>query len=139
MKNGISHWVDVRDKPGFLHRLMKDFAGNSTISLEGILESCSFNPNIIIKSEGSSILKRCSLVTPPDLDFVVLHLTSDTWQTLFEQINKAGVTDKIIHVQIERDGIRELGAYDNFHRDCVIAGPGVSSDLLSELKTKGVA
>jgi hypothetical protein len=44
----------------------------------------------------------------------------------------------IIHVQIERDSVLELGAYDHFHRECVVTGPGISPALLAELKSTNV-
>jgi len=50
----------------------------------------------------------------------------------------AGLKHAIIHVQIERNGVPELGAYDNFHPECVVTGPGVSSVLLEELKNANV-
>jgi hypothetical protein len=136
MDSTISHRVDVRDKPGFLHRLMVELAGNALISLEGDLSSFRFPEGNLVAPGTTDALKRATLV--PELDFVVLRLASEFIPTIFEQVMKAGLKDKIIHVQIERDGVLELSAYDNIAPKCVVTGPGVSSSLLEDLKKRGV-
>ena len=50
----------------------------------------------------------------------------------------AGLKRAIIHVQIERDGVLELGAYDNFNQECVMTAGGVSPALLEDLKHANV-
>jgi hypothetical protein len=50
----------------------------------------------------------------------------------------AGLKRAIIHVQIERNGALEFGAYDNFRPKCTVTYPRVSATLLDELKAKGV-
>jgi hypothetical protein len=132
MSEFISHWPDVRDKPAFLHRLMLELAGDSRISLEGDLSRCQFSDELIVSYDDTGLLKRNTLY--PRQDFVVLRLTKETVGPIFEQISSAGLKSAIIHVQIERHEAMELGAYDNFHRECVVTGPGVSADLLAELK-----
>jgi hypothetical protein len=67
-----------------------------------------------------------------------LRLEPDAAPVIFRQVLAAGLSRAILHVQIERGGVLELGAYDNFHLGCVVTGPGVSVGLLSELRTAGV-
>lgn len=130
------HWVDVRDKPAFLHRLMRELAGDARLSLEGDLRACSFDTEEIAAHDELGLLQRNTL--SPRVDFVVLHLVPSRVGSIFSKVSAVGFSDAIIHVQIERAGILELGAYDNFHSQCVVTGPGVSSALLSDLKVKNV-
>ena len=44
----------------------------------------------------------------------------------------------IIHVQIAVDGREIFGAYDNFHRNCVVAYEGFPTALLDRLVANGV-
>ncbi len=81
-------------------------------------------------------LKRNTIA--PKQDFVVLRLTPETVDAIFKQVMAAGLKHAIIHVQIERNGVPELGAYDNFYHESVVTGPGVSSTLLQELKKLNV-
>jgi hypothetical protein len=136
MSDAPSHWPDVRDKPGFLHRMMVEFAGDASISLEGDLSKCRFPEELVVSHEEVGVLQRNTAYPPQD--FVVLRLTPESITPIFEQITAAGLTRAIVHVQIERNGALEFGAYDNFHPECTVTYPRVSATLLDELKTKGV-
>lgn len=134
MVDGVSHLVDVRDKPGFLNRLIAELAGDARISLEGDLSQCRFSDDLVVSRAGAGLLKPNTLV--PRQDFVVLRLTLETVAPIFQQVMAAGLKHAIIHVQIERNGVLELGAYDNFHPDCVVTGPGITPELLDDLKSR---
>jgi hypothetical protein len=136
MASTVSHWIDVRDKPGFLRRLMSGLAGGARMSLEGDLSKCLFSDDHVVARDEAGVLKRSTL--SPRLDFVIVKLEPDTVAVLFKQLMAAGVTENIIHVQIERNGALQLGAYDNFHRDCVVTGPEVSAELLREMQVSSV-
>jgi len=136
MADRVSHWPNVRDKPGFLHRLMVELAGNTHMSIEGDLSHCRFTDDLVVTRDETAILKRNTIV--PKQDFVVVRLTPESVSPIFKQIMAAGLKRAIIHVQIERNGVLELSACDNFHPDCVVTGPGVSAALLDELKNKNV-
>ncbi len=130
------HKVVVKNKSEFLRRLMLELSGNSSISLEGNLSYCKFSDVILLSRDETGLLKRNA--TLPKQDFAVLKLTSETVGEVFRQIMTAGLKKAIIHVQIERSGLLELAAYDNFSPDCVLTGSGVSLSLLDELKNLGV-
>jgi hypothetical protein len=137
MPDAPSHWPDVRDKPAFLRRMMSELAGDDTrMSLEGDLSRCWFPESLVLGRDELGPLRRGTLY--PRQDFIVLRLTPEAVGPIFEQASAAGLTGPIIHVQIERSGVLELGAYDNFHPECTVTGPGVSAALLDELKRKGV-
>lgn len=132
----VSHRLDVRDRPEFLRRLMVELAGNAQLSLEGDLSRCRFIDDVVITRDETPTLKRNTIA--PKQDFVVLRLTPETVDPIFKQVMAAGLKHAIIHVQIKRNGVPELRAYDNFHPECVVTGPGVSSVLLEELKKSNV-
>jgi len=136
MAEAVTHWPNVHDKPGFLHRLMEVFTDGGRMSLEGDLSRCTFADDMVLAREEVGILKRNRQY--PQQDMVVLRLDPETIAPIFKEILTAGLSRAIIHVQIERADVLQLGAYDNFHPECVVTGPGVSAALLSELKSKGV-
>src|SRR5260370_22038540 len=131
MKETLRNLLTVRDKPGFLHRLMVEFAGGR-MSLEGDLSKCKFADDLVLGHEEVDLLKRSTLY--PRQDFIVLRLQPATIGPIFKQIMVAGLSRAIVHVQIEHAGVLQLYAYDNFHFDCVVTGSGVSEWLLDELK-----
>jgi hypothetical protein len=131
----MTHWPQVRDKPAFLRRLMEEFVGGR-ISLEGDLSRCNFPDEMVLDHEEVGILKRNTLL--PRQDFVILRLEPETVAPILNGVMAAGLSRAIIHVQIERAGVLQLGAYDNFHPKCVVTGPDVSAALLSELQSVGV-
>lgn len=134
MADVASHQLEVRKKTEFLRRMLVELAGNAHLSLEGDLSHCHFADDLILSQDETKILKRNTLA--PKQDFVVLRLDPETVDSIFEQVTAAGVKRAIIHVQIERNGVLELGAYDHFQ--CVVAGPGVSPTLFDELKKSKV-
>ena len=136
MTGTASHWPVVRAKPEFVHRLMVELAGNAHISLEGDLSQCRFTDDLVLTRDEIPILRRNTLA--PKQDFIVLRLAPETVDPIFKQIVAAGLSRAILHVQIERDGILELGAYDHFQPECVVTGPGISPALLDELVSTDV-
>jgi hypothetical protein len=115
---------------------MEVFAGGGHMALEGDLSRCNFADEVVVGREEVDVLKRNTL--HPRQDFVVLRLEPETVAPIFKQVMVAGVSRAIIHVQIERAGVLQLGSYDNFHPECVVTGPGVSAALLTELKSEGI-
>jgi hypothetical protein len=114
---------------------MVEFVGGR-MSLEGDLSKCKFTDEMVTARDEVGLLKRNTLY--PREDFIVLHLSPANIAPMFKELLAAGLSRAIIHVQIEHGGVLQLGAYDNFHPDCVVAGPGVSEVLLAELKSKHV-
>jgi hypothetical protein len=136
MTETAKHWVNVRDKPAFLHRLMVELAGGAQMSLEGDLSRCHFADSLVLARDEVGCLKRGT--HHPRQDFVVLRLEPETVAAIFGEVIGAGLFRAIIHVQIEREAALQHGAYDNFHPECVVTGPEVSAALLSELTSKTV-
>jgi hypothetical protein len=136
MADRVSHWLNVRDKPGFLHRLMAELAGDARISLEGDLSRCRFPDDLVVGREEAGLLKRNTLV--PRQEFVVLRLTPEAVAPIFHEVMAAGSKHAILHVQIERHDVLKLGAYDNFHPECVVTGPGIRPELLDDLQSRRV-
>jgi len=131
----VTHWPQVRDKPGFLRRLMEEFAGGR-MSLEGDLSKCAFPEDIVLARKEVGVLRRNTLA--PRQDFVVLRLETGTIAPILKEVKVAGLARAIIHVQIDYAGVLQLGAYDNFCPGCVVTGPGIGADLLAELQSAGI-
>lgn len=128
--------VDVRQPAPFLRRVMREFTGNARLSLEGTFDETAFPAEAIAGHEPTPTLKRSTL--EPTLNFLILNLEPQFVDRVFSQISRIGLRENIVHVQVEKDGRIELGAYDNFHSECVVTGPAISEALLAELQAAGV-
>jgi hypothetical protein len=135
MKDNVFYLVNVRDRLRFLRRMMAEFPGGR-MSLEGDLSKCAFPGDVVVSRKEIGALKRNTLW--PRQDFVVVRLESQTIAPILKQVMAAGLSHAIIHVQIESAGVRQLGAYDNFHPECVVTGPAVSEALLTELVLQNI-
>ncbi len=82
MAEAVTHWLNVRDKPGFLHRLMVELVGGR-MSLEGDLSKCKFAEDHVVTHEEAGLLKRATLY--PKQDFVVLRLEPATIAPIFKR------------------------------------------------------
>jgi hypothetical protein len=114
---------------------MRNFSGGQ-MSLEGDLSKCKFTDEVVVARDEIGVLKRNTLY--PRQDFVVLRLAPESVAPIFKEVLAAGLARAIIHVQIEHGGVLQLGAYDDFHPDCVVAGRAISESLLADLKSKHV-
>ena len=135
MPQQIAHQISVRKKVDFLRRIAFELIGDSLMSIEGHLSQYQFDGRDVVARQETGILKRSTV--SPQFDFAVLRLEGDTIDRVFKGLVALGF-NAIVHVQIERNGILELGAYDNFHPQCVATGPGISSSLLEELQSANV-
>jgi len=48
------------------------------------------------------------------------------------------VPGAIIHIQIEKGGQLQFGAYDNFHPECIFFGSEVKEDVISSLVSQNI-
>jgi len=133
------YWLIPNETRGrdLLETMMRHLAGaGSCLSLEGHFRALDLT-NLGEPCFRTS-LRREGISKPPT-SFVTARLTEDCWKSVFEQIVACPTWDQeIVHLQIERDGKAEFGAYDNFHPDCVHAGGGVAPEMLHELVRTGV-
>jgi len=111
---------------------MLELAGNARMSVEGDLSHCKFADQLVATRDETVHLKRNTIW--PRQDFVVLRLTAENIEPIYKQLTAAGLKHAILHVQIERDGVLELQAHDNFHKECTTTGPGIGRTLLEELR-----
>ena len=136
-KERASCWLVARDKPGLLAAMMRALAGNSRISFEGDLSGCDFSRIAGTSVDETECLRRATIY--PRQDFVGCPLEPETIKPILaEVLPEARVVHQIMHIQIEKDGRIAFGSYDNFHPECIVAGPGVPMALLEQLQASGV-
>jgi hypothetical protein len=130
--------LEVRDKPGLLIAVMRLLAGDDAcISFEGDLSECNFDGVPGTSTEETPALKRATLY--PRQDFIVLGLTNDSVRTVLARVVAAGgIVNRIVHIQVEKEGALQFAAYDNFHPECIAVGPAVPKTVLDDLLSKGV-
>jgi hypothetical protein len=114
---------------------MRHFEHESRVSCEGGIAVLTLAALPGASTSESLVLRRATLA--PELEFVVVPVTIQTMSAL-RAISASGKFDELIHVQIEHAGQLVLGAYDNFHRDCVVAYEPTPESLLEDLKVRGV-
>ncbi|MGH7173881.1 MAG: hypothetical protein ACRELG_26685, partial [Gemmataceae bacterium] len=116
MTSREQYWLVARDKPGLLVSMMRALAGEAHISFEGDLSRCRRLFAVPgASTDETEVLHRATIW--PMQDFVVLPLEAETIRPILDEVLPEGrVVHDIIHVQIERMGRLEFGAYDNFHR-----------------------
>ncbi len=127
-------WL-VRDKRRFLLAIMEELAGNAHVSFEGDLRNLRLSSLPGASEAETASLKRNTLW--PKQEFVVLPLEPSTSKTILSAIGGT-VPGSIIHVQIEKDGVLEFGAYDNFHPECIYFGGGLRQEFLESMVSQGL-
>jgi len=134
MRSEGTRWL-VRDKRRFLLAIMEELAGNVHISFEGNLRNLRLG-SIPGASEAETVaLKRNTLW--PKQDLMVLPLEPSMGEPILSAIGGT-VPGSIIHVQVEKEGVLEFGAYDNFHPECIYFRGGVRQEFLESMLSQGL-
>ncbi len=134
-KPQFEHHVHVKRREAFLRRIMQLFEADGLMSVEGTLKECRLPTEWIVAQNEARGLKPATIW--PELDFLVLKLCPDRVEPIARELVRLGLRGPVIHIQIEANNSMQLGAYDHFHPECVVTGPGVSAQLLQELKQAG--
>ena len=132
-------WIDTRDKPGLLWAFLDHFVGDSRVSFEGDLGRLGLAELPGASTSESPVLRRTTIY--PRQDFVVIPVTGETLSLLHRRLSGPGLFPDggaLVHVQLEHAGRIVLGAYDNFHKDCVVASDPAPESLLERLRESGV-
>jgi hypothetical protein len=125
----------VRYKNRFLLAVMKELAGNAHISFEGNLGSSKLTSISGASEKETSVLKRNTIW--PKQDFVVLPLERAMSRPILSALG-GSIPKSVLHIQIEKAGVFEFGAFDNFHPECLFFGEGLSKDFLDSLVSQGL-
>lgn len=125
----------VRDKARLLLAMMEELEGDAHVSFEGNLSGLRLASFPDASQEPTAVLKRNTL--QPKQDFVVIPLKLSTGKKIIAALGGT-VPRAILHVQIERRGVLEFGAYDCFHPECIFFGRGISKARIEALVADGV-
>jgi len=123
----------VRDKGQLLLVLMKELEGNAHVSIEGDLRALRLATYPGASTDPTDVLKPITFGT----DFVVLPLEHSTSETIYAALG-GRVPKKILHVQIEKNGVIQFGAYDYFHPECIAFGSAVPQTVVESLVSNRV-
>jgi len=134
MKTGNVQWR-VRDKRRLLTAIMDKLAGDAHISFEGELRNLKLLLIPGASEQETTVLKRNT--TWPKQDFVVLPLESSVGESILLAIGKT-VPRSVLHIQVEKAGVLEFGAYDRFHPECMYFGSTLDSEFVGSLISQGV-
>jgi hypothetical protein len=132
----VKFWLNTKNKRALLTAMIYSLAGNAHISFEGDLSKCDFS-----KIDGATTTETETLTRTtqwPKQDFIIVPIEIETAQEILDQILLLKPSlPEIIHIQIEKNGVIEFGAYDNFHPDCVACGFSIPKDQLERLVSQG--
>jgi len=115
--------------------MMEELAGQAHISFEGDLRGLWLLSTSGASQEETFALKRNTL--QPKQDFVFLPLEPSMSKTILSSIGGT-IPSAIIHIQIEKNGLLQFAAYDNFHPQCIVFGTGVKPVVLESLVCQGI-
>ncbi len=134
MQGPFKFWK-VKDKRRLLLALMEELAGGAHISFEGDLRGLTLLSILGASEEPTAALKRNTLC--PKQDFVVVPLEPSMGQKIIAAIGGT-VSGAIIHIQIEKDGQLQFGAYDNFYPECIYFGSAVKEAIIQSLVSQNI-
>jgi|SRR5208337_2092981 len=129
-----ANW-QVRDKPGLLLAILEELGGNVHISFERDLHGFNLSKFPGVSDQETAILKRNTVW--PRQHFLVIPLESSMGQKIFPALSGA-VPQRIMHIQIEKDGVLQFGTYDNFDPACLFWGPALNQEFVESLAGRGV-
>jgi hypothetical protein len=132
---GLSKFWKVQDKRRLLLAMMEELAGGAHVSFEGDLRGLTLSSLPGAAGEPTASLKRNTL--RPRLDFVVVPLEPSMGQQIIAAIGGT-VPGAIIHVQIEKDGQLQFGAYDNFYPESIYFGSAVKEAVIQSLVSQNI-
>lgn len=129
MKSKTKGWK-IRDKARLLLAIMEELEGDAHISFEGDLRALGLTGYPGISEQPTAVLKRNT--TWPKQDFVVIPLESSASKKIMTALGGT-VPRVLLHIQIEKNGVLEFGAYDNFHPECIFFGSAVRQATIESL------
>lgn len=115
--------------------MMEELAGGAHVSFEGDLQGLKLSSISGASSEPTTALKRNTL--QPKQDFVVVPLEPSTGQEIIAAMGGT-VPGAIIHIQIEKNGELQFGAYDNFYPECIYFGSAVREGVIQLLISQNI-
>jgi hypothetical protein len=125
----------VRDKNRLLLAVMNELAGDAHISFEGDSKILSLATLSDASQLETSVLKRNTLW--PQQDFIVVPLEPPTVPQILKKIGGT-IPRSALHIQIEKEGRLEFGAYDNFNPESMFFGSAITETFLESLVSEGL-
>ncbi len=118
--------LDVHRPITLLGTLLRHFAGNAQISLEGDLSQCDLQG---IQGMAKYEPKNCG-----SGEGVILPVELSTLDDIIRQIlPRAGVRNRIVYIGIEKDGKPVFNSYDGFSKGFVLLTTGVGEIFVKDL------
>ena len=121
MKDTFKFWK-VKDKRRLLLVLMEELAGDAHVSFEGDLKRSTLLSIPGASKEPTVTLKRNTIW--PEQDFVIVPLEPSMSGRIIAAIGGT-VPRTIFHIQIEKAGVLQFSACDNFYPQFIYFGGGI--------------
>ncbi len=105
------------------------------VSFEGSLSGTGLLNIIGASDDETKILKRNTLW--PKQDFIVLPLEPKTAASILTALGGT-VPRGILHIQVEKAGLLQLGLYDNFAPKMMFFGPALTPQIVETFQNHGL-
>jgi|SRR5580658_10415500 hypothetical protein len=115
--------------------MMEELAGDAHMSFEGDLRGLRLSSIVSASEEETIVLRRNTLW--PKQDFVIVALEPSMSESIISAIGGT-VPKAIIHIQIEKSGVLQFAAYDNFDPECIVFGEGIKQTVLDSLASRDI-
>jgi hypothetical protein len=125
----------VLNKGQLLLALMGELEGGARISFEGGLRATRLLSLPGASFEPAGALKRNTQW--PEQDFTVIPLEPSSSKKIYSALGGT-IPKTVLHVQIEKNGTLQFGAYDNFHPECIFFGTAIKQEFIDSLISKGM-
>ena len=125
----------VKDKRRLLLELMDELSGSARISFEGRLGGLRVLRNPDASDQPTQVLKRNTVW--PVQDFIIVPLEPGAGRKIMADLGGT-IPKSILHIQIEKGGVLQFGAYDGFDPGCIYFGSAVSDSFIESLTTEGI-
>ena len=116
--------------------MMEELAGGAHVPFEGDLRGLTLLRIPGASEEPTVALKRNTLW--PKQDFVVVPLVEPSMAQKIIAAIGGTVPEAIIHIQIEKAGQLQFGAYDHFYPECICFGSAVKEGVIQTLVSQNI-
>jgi hypothetical protein len=128
--------LEVRNPSLLLEEVFHHFAGpGCLVSLEGDLSQVA-SKALAFSHAPTKILRRNTL--EPEKDFIIFPVSAENLTPLIDTCRRAGIKDRILHIQVQKNDALVFASYDQFAFSCTWVAGSVSHSLLSQWQEAGL-
>jgi hypothetical protein len=115
--------------------MIEELAGDAHISFEGNLRRLPLLNHPGVSDQPTATLERNTVWSKQD--FIVIPLNRSSVKEIVAGLGET-IPKTVLHVQIEKAGVVQFAAFDNFHPECILFGSAVRNAVLESLVSRNI-